>query len=142
VDPGKQKTPEQTAKQEPEVIDVVFADKGDPDYRAMLAAVRVAGAELARRSSFELAGFRLNPNYVREMKRYGILPADYEAVSAGKHVDPYAIDRAYWRSFWWPPPEARALRPEEFLAGAGGRCREPRVVGEWSTPQPQSGFTR
>jgi hypothetical protein len=42
-----------------------------------------------------------SPQYVREMKRYGILPPDLD--TAGTPVDGYAIDEAYWQSFWYRP---------------------------------------
>ncbi len=39
-----------------------------------------------------------SPHYVREMKRYGILPADFNLETDA--IDVYATDEAYWRSFW------------------------------------------
>jgi len=47
-----------------------------------------------------MPGFRPTPGYVREMKRYGILPND---LPEGAPIDVYATDRAYWRSLWWQP---------------------------------------
>ena len=38
------------------------------------------------------------PDYVREMIRYGILPADLDP---GRPYDFRAAERAYWRSFWY-----------------------------------------
>jgi hypothetical protein len=34
------------------------------------------------------------------MKRYGILPADFDR---GSPLDVYATDQAYWRQFWYRP---------------------------------------
>jgi hypothetical protein len=45
-----------------------------------------------------MPGFRPNPHYIREMQRFGILPAP---------LDPYAIDRAYWDSFTYIPTGMR-----------------------------------
>ena len=42
-----------------------------------------------------------SPHYIREMKRYGILPHDLDA--AADPIDVYATDEAYWRSFWHNP---------------------------------------
>ncbi len=42
-----------------------------------------------------------SPLYVREMKRYGILPLDLD--TATSPIDVYATDEAYWRSFWYRP---------------------------------------
>jgi hypothetical protein len=41
-----------------------------------------------------------NPSsqYIREMKRYGILPADLD--TSVNPIDVYATDEAYFRSFW------------------------------------------
>ena len=38
--------------------------------------------------------------YVREMKRYGILPALFDA--SKDPLDCFQTDQAYWRSFWYP----------------------------------------
>ena len=50
---------------------------------------------------FDMPGFKPNPHYVREMKRYGIIA---ENVDPDKDpIDVYAADQAYWESFWWKP---------------------------------------
>ncbi len=41
---------------------------------------------------------RPNEQYIREMKRYGILPRDFDPATTP--VDVYATDEAYFRSFW------------------------------------------
>ena len=46
------------------------------------------------------AGIR-RPEYVREMKRYGVLPAAFDL--ARDPIDPYALDRTYWDLFVWKP---------------------------------------
>lgn len=50
--------------------------------------------------AYHVPDFRPNVHYVREMKRYGILPADFDLVSP---LDVYATDQAYWRQFWYRP---------------------------------------
>jgi len=77
---------------------------GDPDYQRILAAIRVAGAHLDKIKRFDMAGFRPDAAYVREMKRYGILPA---TGGSGGPIDVYATDRAYWRSFHGSPAPGR-----------------------------------
>ncbi|MBN2476387.1 MAG: PD40 domain-containing protein [Pirellulales bacterium] len=42
-----------------------------------------------------------SPYYIREMKRYGVLPDDLDATS--EPIDVYATDEAYWRLFWYRP---------------------------------------
>jgi hypothetical protein len=48
-----------------------------------------------------MPGFRPNEHYVREMKRYGVLPTSYNPAS--HPIDVYETDQAYWRSFWYTP---------------------------------------
>ena len=49
---------------------------------------------------FDMPGFHPNEHYVREMKRFGILPADH---GPGSAIDVYATDQAFWRSTWYRP---------------------------------------
>ncbi|MFV1964335.1 MAG: hypothetical protein ACC628_02845, partial [Pirellulaceae bacterium] len=75
----------------------VFPDTADPDYRTVLEAIREAKDKLDEIKRFDMPGFRPRLEYVREMKRYGILPADS---TDDEPIDVYASDRAYWRSHW------------------------------------------
>lgn len=50
----------------------------------------------------QTGGFKPNKDYVREMKRYGILPPEFDV--AKDPIDCYATDQAYWKLFWWQPP--------------------------------------
>ena len=79
----------------------VFPDVNDSDYKTILEAMRDSKRELERIKRFDMPGFCPSPHYVREMKRYGILPAD---LSPDARVDVYATDQAYWRSLWYKPP--------------------------------------
>jgi hypothetical protein len=80
----------------------IFTSKDDPDYRALLAYMRELHEALNTNKRFDMEGFRPNPHYVREMKRYGFLPKDADRNKG--HIDVYAADRAYWESFWYRPP--------------------------------------
>jgi hypothetical protein len=86
----------------------VFADTGDRDYLAILAHIRAAAGRLEVIRRFDMPGFRPNEHYIREMKRYGVLPASFDA--ARDPIDPYATDRDYWRSFWYHPVSLEAGR--------------------------------
>jgi hypothetical protein len=77
----------------------VFESTDDPDYRSLLAMVRAGKDRLEEMGRFDMPTFRPPGPYIREMRRYGILPA---TLKAGDPVDCYAADRAYWKSFWWP----------------------------------------
>ena len=81
--------------------EAVFANTSDPDYRQILSDIRATKAVLDEVTRFDMPHFRPNAHYVREMKRYGILAA--HGRDAANAIDPYALDRAYWRSLWWVP---------------------------------------
>ena len=90
----------------PIIHPVIFGDTADPDYGKILAHIQAAKAKLDEIKRFDMPGFRPRPEYVREMKRYGVLPAEFDL--ATDPIDPYATDQAYWRSMWHHPttPEA------------------------------------
>ena len=53
---------------------------------------------------FDMPGFRPRVDWVREMKRYGILGGN-----AADAVDFYGTERRYWESLWYRPgKEAKA----------------------------------
>ena len=47
-----------------------------------------------------MEGFRPRQEWVREMRRYGVLPPDHDPEA---DCDVYATDERYWRSFWHEP---------------------------------------
>jgi len=79
----------------------VFDSAEDPDYLTILKNIADAGDHLDRIKRFDMPDFRPNEHYVREMKFYGILPAD---TPDDQSLNPYALDRAYWRSHWYVAP--------------------------------------
>jgi len=79
----------------------VFKDKNDPDYKQLLEAAQKSKAIFEAITPYGMPGFKPNREYVREMKKYGILPASFDI---GKDpIDVFATDQAYWRSFWHTP---------------------------------------
>jgi hypothetical protein len=76
----------------------IFAATSDPDYQKLLAAIQDAKRKLDQIKRFDMPGFRPRPEYVREMRRYGILPVD---ASDGDPIDPYALEQQYWQSLWY-----------------------------------------
>jgi len=83
----------------------VFASTDDPDYRKLLSNIKGVRQNLRRMTRFDIPNFRPNAHYVREMKRFGILPDS--AGANGKKIDVYATDQAYWKSFWFKPTKAK-----------------------------------
>jgi len=80
----------------------VFRDVKDPDYQAILQAVRAAKMRQEKLGRYGSPSFRPNEHYVRWMKRFGILPETFDP--AKDPIDPYETDKAYWRSLWHQPP--------------------------------------
>ena len=75
----------------------VFADTNDPDYRKLLEMAAAGKGNLDTIKRFDMPDFRPRPQYLREMKRYGVLAPDHPDDAL---VDPYDLDRRYWESLW------------------------------------------
>jgi hypothetical protein len=80
---------------------VIFASADDPDYQKILAHLRAAQARLDEIKRFDMPGFKPRREYVREMKRYGVLAASFDL--ARDTIDVYATDEEYFRMFWHRP---------------------------------------
>lgn len=79
-----------------------FTAASDPDYQKLLLAIQDAREYLGEIKRFDMPGFQPRSEYVREMKRFGILPPD---IDHDNPVDPYATDQAYWQAQWYRSPE-------------------------------------
>jgi hypothetical protein len=79
----------------------IFRNPDDPDYQLLLAAIEKSKAELDTEPRFATPGFKPNPQYLREMKRFEILPESFDLVQDSINV--YETDQKYWRSLWWQP---------------------------------------
>jgi hypothetical protein len=75
----------------------IFASTNDPGYHTLLAMCVRGQEQLDSVKRFDMPGFRPRRDWIREMKRYGILAADFD--SAGP-VDCYQTERRYWTSLW------------------------------------------
>ena len=89
---------------------VSFASTQDPLYQAILARIREAHDRLMAEKRFDMPGFRPNEHYIREMQRFGFLPKD---LGPDDPMDVYAVDKAYWESFYYKPEPSAT-------PGAGG----------------------
>ena len=78
----------------------VFSDRNDPDYQAIRALCHRGKLCLEEIKRFDMPGFQPPRAYVREMKRYGVLPEDH---GPNLSVDTYMLDQAYWKSLWHQP---------------------------------------
>jgi hypothetical protein len=75
----------------------LFTSPADPDYQTLLAMVAAGKSYLATIKRFDMPGFQPRPEWVREMRRYGVLPENAQPADA---LDVYAIEQQYWASFW------------------------------------------
>lgn len=78
----------------------VFESTHDPDYRIVLAAVERTKAQLDEIKRFDMPGFVPRPQYLREMKRFGVLTREPDP---GGTFDPYLLDQAYWEMLHFKP---------------------------------------
>ena len=70
-------SPRTTPAAAPIVHPVVFADTEDPDYQKILTTSRPP-SRLDEIKRFDMPGFRPSEHYVREMKRFGVLPEAFD----------------------------------------------------------------
>ncbi|MBN2507687.1 MAG: hypothetical protein JXQ71_13440 [Verrucomicrobia bacterium] len=82
----------------------VFKDTADPGYQQLLAALREGRAVFGSQPRYGTAGFKPNAQYVRELKRFGVLPAAFDLAREG--LDVFDADQRYWRLFWHEGAEA------------------------------------
>lgn len=80
---------------------VIFRDQTDPDYQALLAGLQKGKSLLDSEPRYGTPHFQPNPQYIREMKKYTVLPATFDPT---KHrLDVFQTDQSYWKSFWHQP---------------------------------------
>ncbi|MBQ9873636.1 MAG: hypothetical protein IJM30_04145 [Thermoguttaceae bacterium] len=75
----------------------VFANVDDPDYQTILAGIERGKKYVTEeRPAWSVRPFVANPAYVQMMKKYGVLPEEFDEKTP---IDPYEIDRKYWDKF-------------------------------------------
>lgn len=80
----------------------VFKNKNDPEYQTILKGIQAATDLLNERKRFDMKGFKPRKEYVREMKKFGILPDSFDI--SKDQIDIYKTDQRYWESLWYYPP--------------------------------------
>jgi hypothetical protein len=75
----------------------IFNSNADSDYQTILAMIQEAKTELESMTRFNMPNFQPAPEYISEMKRYGILPQSHVY---GDPVDAYKTDSLYFDSFY------------------------------------------
>ncbi|HJN17523.1 MAG TPA: hypothetical protein QGH10_18600, partial [Armatimonadota bacterium] len=77
----------------------VFADRTDQDYQVLLFALNAGKKARDRIPRYSTPDWQPNAQYVREMKRYGVLPAEMDPTR--DKIDGFETDQLYWRSLWY-----------------------------------------
>jgi hypothetical protein len=86
----------------------IFTSTNDTAYQRILASIKSAKAYVDSITRFNMPVFHPRPDYVREMIRYGALPAGTKATDP---IDVYATDEKYWKSLWWKPVTGTGVLP-------------------------------
>jgi len=76
-----------------------FSGKDDPVYRVLLGVLTASKQRLVQKPIYGMPDFKPNRQFIREMKRFGVLAADFDPAS--DPIDVFAVDRKYWRQFWY-----------------------------------------
>ncbi|MDR2845476.1 MAG: hypothetical protein LBV28_05240, partial [Puniceicoccales bacterium] len=80
----------------------LLTGKDDPRYRTILSAIERTKTRLDEIKRFDMPGFVPPPQYVRELKKYQILPPEHVPTAP---VDVYELEQKYWRSLWYRPAQ-------------------------------------
>jgi len=78
-----------------------FTGKDDPEYQTLLATIRNGKEQMDKVARFGTEAFKPNRQYVREMKRFGVLPAQFDPDR--DPIDVFRTDQDYWKLFWCRP---------------------------------------
>ncbi|MBI5385315.1 MAG: hypothetical protein HZA90_11595 [Verrucomicrobia bacterium] len=80
---------------------LVFTNQTDRDFQQLLAAIREGKSVLDSQPRYGTPEFKPNAQYVRELKRYGILPPAFDL--AKDPINVFEADQRYWQSLWYRP---------------------------------------
>jgi hypothetical protein len=78
-----------------------FSSKDDPQYQALLAAMQNGKRQMDQVARFGTTAFKPNRQYVREMKRFGVLKPEFNLDR--EPIDIFETDQRYWKLFWYEP---------------------------------------
>jgi hypothetical protein len=87
---------------------IIFEHTNDTDYQAVLAHIQAARVRLDEIKRFDMPGFRPCAAYIREMKRYKLLPDTFDVEKDPINV--YEMDKKYFDSFIYRPGRVSSSR--------------------------------
>ena len=89
---------------------VIFKSKDDPDYKILLKYIEEGKKHLEVNKRWNMPGFKPSPYYIRELKRFGVLPETFDVNK--EKFDIYDLDKRYWESLWYYPTGSK--KPKHF----------------------------
>jgi len=78
-----------------------FSSKDNQQYQALLAAMQNGKRQMEQVPRFGTTEFKPNRQYVREMKRFGVLKPEFNLDR--EPIDIFETDQHYWQLFWYRP---------------------------------------
>jgi hypothetical protein len=78
----------------------IIQNTADADHQKLVGMAQAGKDYLNKIKRFDMPGYVPRQGWVREMKRYGVLPADHDPKAP---LDFYAVEQKYWRSLWFDP---------------------------------------
>jgi hypothetical protein len=78
-----------------------FSGKDDIAYKYLLGRIEEQKKRLREVPRFGTPEFKPNKQYIREMKKFDVLPADFDLDQ--DPIDVFETDQQYWKQFWYRP---------------------------------------
>jgi hypothetical protein len=75
-----------------------FEGTNDQNYRSLLDAIWRNKKRVDKKPRYGTPGFKPNVQYIREMKKYGVLSPEFDFNR--EHIDVFETDQKYWKIFW------------------------------------------
>ena len=75
-----------------------FGGTNDQNYQRLLDAIQRNKDRVDKKPRFGMPGFKPNRQYIREMKKFGILSSSFD-LNQDK-INAFETDQKYWRLFW------------------------------------------
>ena len=78
-----------------------FGGTNDPDYLSLLETIWKHKRRADQVPRYGMPGFKPNRQYIREMKKFGVLSPEFDLNQ--EPIDVFETDRRYWNLFWYRP---------------------------------------
>ena len=78
-----------------------FGGTNDPNYQILLGTIWKHKRRVDQVPRYGMPGFKPNRQYIREMKKFGVLSPEFDL--SRDAIDVFETDREYWKLFWYRP---------------------------------------